>query len=410
MAPQDPAALVERAFRDDQGAAVGSLVRAFGDLALAEEAVQEAYAAALVRWATDPPDNPGGWILTTARNRAIDRLRRAGRLEAKTAEMAVELDRRQQVADDNPMRETVVDDRLRLMFTCCHPALAPEAQVALMLRLVSGLTTPEIARAFLVPLPTMAARITRAKKKVRAAAIPFRVPPDADLPRRLGGVLAGIYLVFNEGYVRSEGEELSSADLSREALRLGRLMHRLMPDEPEVAGLLALMLLVEARREARTAGRRLRRMADQDRSRWDAAMVAEGCALVEQALRRGRPGTYQVQAAIQAVHAEAPTFAETDWRQVVGLYDVLLVVAPSPVVRLNRAVAVGMADGPEAGLAAMDGLEEALGDGHLLHAVRGDLLARCGRVEEARSVLTRALGLATNAVERRHLGDRLAEL
>ena len=410
MAPQDPAALVERAFRDDQGAAVGSLVRAFGDLALAEEAVQEAYAAALVRWATDPPDNPGGWILTTARNRAIDRLRRAGRLEAKTAEMAVELDRRQQVADDNPMRETVVDDRLRLMFTCCHPALAPEAQVALMLRLVSGLTTPEIARAFLVPLPTMAARITRAKKKVRAAAIPFRVPPDADLPRRLGGVLTGIYLVFNEGYVRSEGEELSSADLSREALRLGRLMHRLMPDEPEVAGLLALMLLVEARREARTAGRRLRRMADQDRSRWDAAMVAEGCALVEQALRRGRPGTYQVQAAIQAVHAEAPTFADTDWRQVVGLYDVLLVVGPSPVVRLNRAVAVGMAEGPEAGLAALEGLEEALGDGHLLHAVRGDLLARCGRVEEARSVLTRALGLATNAVERRHLGDRLAEL
>lgn len=402
--------MVERAFRDDQGAAVGSLVRAFGDLALAEEAVQEAYAAALARWGTDPPDNPGGWILTTARNRAIDRLRRAGRLEATTAQMAVELDRRQQVADDNPMRETVVDDRLRLMFTCCHPALAPEAQVALMLRLVSGLTTPEIARAFLVPLPAMAARITRAKKKVRAAAIPFRVPPEEELPGRLAGVLAGIYLVFNEGYVRSEGDELSSADLCREALRLGRLMHRLMPDEPEVAGLLALMLLVEARREARTAGRRLRRMADQDRSRWDTAMVAEGCALVEQALRRGRPGTYQVQAAIQAVHAEAPTFAETDWRQVVGLYDVLLVVAPSPVVRLNRAVAVGMADGPEAGLAALDGLEEALGDGHLLHAVRGDLLARCGRVEEARAALTRALGLAANTVERRHLEDRLAGL
>lgn len=406
----DPAVLVERAFREDQGAAVGSLVRAFGDLSLAEEAVQEAYALALRRWATDPPDNPGGWILTTARNRAIDRLRRAGRLETKTAEMAVELDRRQQVADDNPMRETLVDDRLRLMFTCCHPALAPEAQVALMLRLVSGLTTPQIAAAFMVPLPTMAARITRAKKKVRAAAIPFRVPPEAQLGERVAGVLAGVYLVFNEGYVRTEGETLVDADLCGEAIRLARLLHRLMPTDPEVMGLLALMLLIDARREARGLGRRLRRLADQDRSRWDAGKVAEGCALVERALRRGRPGTYQLQAAIQAVHAEAPTFADTDWPQIVGLYDVILVAAPNPAVRLNRAVAVGMAEGPEAGLAALEGLDESLGEGHLLHAVRGDLLARLGRVEAAREALQRAHDLTGNAVERRHLADRIAEL
>lgn len=405
----DVTALVERAFREDQGRAVGSLVRSFGDFTLAEEAVQEAYAMALRKWPDGAPDNPGAWILTTARNRAIDRLRRAGRLETKTAEMAVELDRRQAGADDNPFAETIVDDRLRLMFTCCHPAIGQDAQVALTLRLVAGLTTPQIARAFLVKEATMAARITRAKKKIRVAAIPFRVPPDHLLAERLAAVLSCVYLIFNEGYLRGDGEVLLDAELSGEAIRLGRLLHRLMPNEPEVTGLLALMLLIDSRRHSRTRGRRLVRLEAQDRSRWDHDLIEEGCALVERALRRGRPGPYQVQAAIQAVHAEASTWDDTDWAQIAGLYAALAVGDPSPVVALNQAVAVGMAEGPEAGLAAIDRIE-GLDGYHLLHAARGDFLARAGRTDEARHAFTRARDLTDNVVEQRHLDDRLADL
>ena len=405
----DPRALVEQAFRDDQGRAVGSLVRAFGDLALAEEAVQEAYARALDTWTDDPPDNPGGWILTTARNRAIDKLRRAGRLEAKTAEMAVELDRRQAGADDNPFAETIVDDRLRLMFTCCHPALAQDAQVALTLRLVAGLPTPQIARAFMVQESTMAARITRAKKKIRVAGVPFRVPPDHLLAERLSAVLSCVYLIFNEGYLRAEGEVLLDAELSGEAIRLGRLLHRLMPNEPEVTGLLALMLLIDSRRRSRTRGRRLVRLEDQDRTRWDRELIEEGCALVERALRRGRPGPYQVQAAIQAVHAEAATWGDTDWVQIAGLYAALSVGDPSPVIALNHAVAVGMAEGPAAGLTAIDRID-GLDGYHLLHAARADLLARLGRTDDAREAFTRARALTDNVVEQRHIDDRLADL
>ncbi|AXV08761.1 RNA polymerase sigma-70 factor, ECF subfamily [Euzebya pacifica] len=405
----DPRTLVEQAFRNDQGRAVGSLVRAFGDFTLAEEAVQEAYAQALQKWADDPPENPGGWILTTARNRAIDKLRRAGRLEAKTLEMALELDRRQAGADDNPFADTIVDDRLRLMFTCCHPAIGQDAQVALTLRLVAGLTTPQIARAFLVQESTMAARITRAKKKIRVAAIPFRVPPDHLLAERLDAVLSCVYLIFNEGYLRGEGDVLLDAELSGEAIRLGRLLHRLMPNEPEVTGLLALMVLIDSRRHSRARGRRLVRLGEQDRTRWDREMIEEGCALVERALRRGRPGPYQVQAAIQAVHAEARTWNDTDWTQIAGLYASLAVGDPSPVVALNHAVAVGMAEGPEAGLTAIDRID-GLDDYHLVHAARADFLERLGRTDDAREALTRARALTNNVVEQRHLDDRLADL
>lgn len=405
----DPRTLVEQAFRNDQGRAVGSLVRAFGDFTLAEEAVQEAYAQALHKWADDPPDNPGGWILTTARNRAIDKLRRAGRLEAKTVEMALELDRRQAGADDNPFADTIVDDRLRLMFTCCHPAIGQDAQVALTLRLVAGLTTLQIARAFLVQESTMAARITRAKKKIRVAAIPFRVPPDHLLAERLAAVLSCVYLIFNEGYLRGEGDVLLDAELSGEAIRLGRLLHRLMPNEPEVTGLLALMVLIDSRRHSRARGRRLVRLGEQDRTRWDREMIEEGCALVERALRRGRPGPYQVQAAIQAVHAEARTWNDTDWTQIAGLYATLAVGDPSPVVALNHAVAVGMAEGPEAGLTAIDRID-GLDGYHLVHAARADFLERLGRTDDAREALTRARALTNNVVEQRHLDDRLADL
>lgn len=413
MSTVTPAAVqeaVERAFREDQGRAVGSLVRAFGDIQLAEESVQDAYALALRKWGARLPDNPGAWIVTTARNRAIDRLRRAGRLEEKTAEMAVELDRRQQAADDSPFASTIVDDRLRLIFTCCHPSLAPEAQVALTLRLVAGLTTAQIARAFLVQEATMAARLTRAKKKIRAAKIPFRVPPDHELHDRLAEVLGTVYLVFNEGYLRSEGEVLVDAELCGEAIRLGRLLRRLMPTEPEVAGLLALMLLTDARRAARTRGRRLVLLAEQDRSRWDHEAIEEGAALVEAALRRGRPGSYQLQAAIQAVHCQATTFDATDWVQIAGLYAALEVMDPSPVVRLNRAVAVGMVEGAAAMLALADSVAAPLARYHLLHAVRADALAELGRVGEARDAYQRALALADNAAEQRVMEDKLREL
>jgi RNA polymerase sigma-70 factor, ECF subfamily len=386
---------IELQFRQAYGRTVATLVRQFGDIDVAEEAVQDAFTMAVQRWpSAGLPPSPAGWIITTSRNRAIDRLRRESSREDRYAQAALLRESSEEVDETS-----VPDERLRLIFTCCHPALAASARVALTLRLLGGLTTAEIAHAFLVPEPTLAQRLVRAKAKIRSAGIPYRVPDEADLPGRLQAVLAVVYLIFNEGYAATSGDRLVREDLCAEAIRLGRVLVELMPNDLEVQGLLALMLLVESRRAARTTvGGQLVLLADQDRGLWDRALIAEGQTIVRECIRRNQPGPYQLQAAINAVHSDAPVAVATDWRQILQLYDRLLVLATTPVVALNRAVAVAEVEGPAAALVIVDGL--ALPDYYLFHAVRADLLRRVGRKAEAVLAYKEAIRRTQNTAER----------
>jgi RNA polymerase sigma-70 factor (ECF subfamily) len=395
---------IERIYREEYGRIVSSLVRRFGDIDIAEEAAGEALLVAMERWPADGvPPNPGGWLTTTAANRAIDRIRRESHRDAK---------HRAALMIENPEGHeptgVVEDDRLRLIFTCCHPALAPEARVALTLRLLGGLTVAEIAQAFLVPETTMAQRITRAKKKIKDAHIPYRVPAAEDLAQRLAAVLAVVYLVFNEGYLASSGDEPVREDLTAEAIRLGRILRALLPGDPEVAGLLALMLLTEARRTTRFAGGELVPLHEQDRGGWDRDLIAEGHGLVRECLALNRPGQYQLLAAVNAVHTDAPTASDTDWAQIATLYSQLYTVVPSPVVALNRAVAVAELDGAEVALAEVDRLP--LTTYHAWHATRADLLRRLGRSGDARAAYDAAIEATDNEAERAYLRRRRGSL
>jgi RNA polymerase sigma-70 factor (ECF subfamily) len=407
----DAAAAVEAVYRADSRRVLATLIRLLGDFDLAEEALHDAFTAAVERWPRDGvPANPRAWLVSTGRFKAIDAIRRRTRFDRSVSELAIRLEADTEDARDGA--EGVEDDRLRLIFTCCHPALPADARIALTLREVCGLTTEEIARAFLKSPATLAQRIVRAKAKIRVAGIPYMVPERADLPDRLDSVLHVVYLVFNEGYSASSGASVTRHDLSAEAIRLGRLLLELLP-EPEVMGLLALMLLHESRRATRTSPEgELVLLADQDRSRWDRELIAEGTALVHRALASRRFGPYTLQAAIAAVHALAPSAEATDWTQIVGLYDVLLLADPSPVIELYRAAALAMRDGPAAGLALVDAIlgRGELGDYHLAHATRADLCRRLGRAEDARASYERALALATQEPERRFLQRRIAAM